>query len=272
MMQNPWKSPSAQLVLGGTRVARLAEQLGAIDNCLRVLLSLPASADSPRRGPSPRARLEAACVRIALALDVIWDDYADQVRRSMVDSVGPVGSMGTLSGIAAYVDLGEQALGALRRARDGGRSLVHGSSGFSPRLIWSRHTYANAVAWAQHNLTGALANDIATHALQELVRLSGPQVLTPQQVKERRARASARAAIFDSEWRLRADAAAVLELLSAPPAYAKYSDIVADVTFRDRKLKRILAQLCTLDLARNKARSGYCITERGARALRFRAR
>lgn len=270
-MQNPWRSPSARLVLSGTRLAGLAEQLDAIDKCLRALLRLPQAADTPGPRPSPRARLEAACVRIALALDAIWDDYADLVRRSVVTSVGPIGSMGTLSGIAAYVDLGEQALGALRKARDAGPSDAQGASILPPRSTWSRHAYANAVTWAQGTLSVALVNDVANHAIQELARLGGPRALTSQQIKERRARSAARVAIFDSEWRLYADAAAVLELLSAPPVYAKYSDIVADVAFKDRKLKHILAQLCTLGLAVNKARSGYCITACGARALRFRA-
>jgi hypothetical protein len=272
MMQNPWMSASAQLALGGSRFARFAEQLAAIDKCLRTLLSLPASSEAPKGGPAHRAKLEAACVRMALALNVIWDDYADLVRRSMIEAVAPVSRLGSLSGIGAYVDLGEQALRALRRVRDDGRSAGHKSRVPPLPPTWSHHAYANAVAWARDSLSETLADDIAFHAIQDLVRLSGTQKLTPQQVQERRARKAARTAIFDSEWMLKHDAVSVLELLPNPPTYASYSDMVGDVTFKGRTLRGILAHLCTLGLARNKARIGYCTTKRGARTLRCCAR
>lgn len=275
MKKSPWTATTLQLLEGKPQLVALAKQLAAIDQCWRRLLALPKDPTAASSPPSPRLLLSAACVRMSLALDAIWDEGVETIRRSIANSVGPAGSLDAPSGVFAYVDLTELAIAALRRIQRGlappavSNRLPRREA--QPSLSWSPDAYAIAVAWIDDNLSLALADEIATHAIKDLMRQRTGPSLTAEEVKARQTRKAARAKLFESGWKLTDDAASILELLPKAPTHMKFAVLRRHVGFKSRKLKMLLSHLRVLGLVKNKMRDGYCISGSGPALLRFRS-
>ena len=275
MMQNPWMSMSVGLLKGMPVLVDLAGQVTALDALLRELLALPPT--TPEKGRrTPANALAFLYWRVDRALSEIREHHADSLRRTIANSHGPVGPLAWPSGLLAYADLAEYALGGLSVIHDEGIPGPPGPRPVLPELPfphrWSPTRYAIAVDWLKVQITLPLLNELAVAAVQDLARLRRGTVLPPEEVRQRRERRIARMAVFRHDYRMKADPALVLAAMAqlkddrvvrSVDGFAKLSLIAKKVPFQRTKLIHLLAPLQVLEYVVKGPRGGFRITARG---------
>jgi hypothetical protein len=273
MKNTHWEQlTSHRLLEGRPGLVALSKQLILIDRCWRKLLSLPMDPAAIVQGRYPCSALIWVYSGIQLALDVIRTKHPKALRRSIANTVGPKGPTRQLSGIFAYVDLGEHTLTTLQQIREG-RDAAPISNRYTRRVArnvvtWKPIMYTNTLKWAHEELKPELLDELAVGAIQDLVRLRRAVGPTPQEVKEIEDLKLAKSKLLKRNGDLTDDAVSILRQLPNHPCTRKLVTLEGLVSFRQRKLKSLLRHVQTIGFAEHKKGCGYYITDFGRAHLR----